>query len=751
MTGPGFLAEYGPRLLARGYDIVPIKRGHKFPKGLSNWQKGGAGETQLRAWLANGFSDGGVGILAARTPGFDIDVRDQEIRDKLVAWCEENIGPTVQRVGDAPKVLLVYRTDKPFGKMLSAKYRCELGFEHKVEILGAGNQFVAYAIHPDTGKPYDWPTPQGAADVDADDLLAVDEDQARAFLDYFESIVPDNWILVEPGGRERAALVDTPEEDRTLATIKPKVDLTEEQLQRALDALDPDMAMSDWVRVGMGLWHQFDGSDEGFNLWDAWSSQGSKYQEREMRNRWRSFDSQRFRNPVTAATILKLAKDAGVHVAVGGGVGTELAEFLRRYVFIEDGNRVCDLDKPPHVSISRLDEFRNATANIRHEVPAPTEKEPDRVKVIPVHQSWITHADRKTSRGVRYDPGKPMFYQSEQDGGLWWVNDFHMPRFGPSNASTAVFHEHMDYLFPNEPEREWFVDWIAFNLQFPERRCKVTPLHVSRAHGTGRGWVVELLSKLLGPWNCTKTKMGVLSGEGSGGAFQNYLDRSLFCAVEEVREGSRRYSVSDRIRDLLTENYLEVNVKYGTSQTQQVFTNFFFMTNHTDALVLTAEDRRVNVFQGPDKPRAPEYYTRLYDWLEGPGVAALFHELMARDLSRFNWQRSMSTPARDRMIEGNRTVTEQLFHELMAAPPRPAMSFRAIVEHMTELSGEDAFDAEIDERQVVKLLQQYAEQMPRQMRLGGRGSRRVRPWILDPEIRDDSAAIRAAVSEEKEA
>ena len=70
----------------------------------------------------------------------DIDVQDHEIVEKLITWCQDNIGPTVQRVGQVPKTLLAYRTDQPFTKMASKTYECYLGFTHRIEILGDGQQ-----------------------------------------------------------------------------------------------------------------------------------------------------------------------------------------------------------------------------------------------------------------------------------------------------------------------------------------------------------------------------------------------------------------------------------------------------------------------------------------------------------------------------------------------------------------------------------------------------------------------------------
>ena len=72
------------------------------------------------------------------------------------------VGDAPVRFGQAPKRLRVYRTAEPFTKLSTAGYRLpgdEPGAKaHKVEILAAGQQFVAYGVHPDTGTHTRGPT-----------------------------------------------------------------------------------------------------------------------------------------------------------------------------------------------------------------------------------------------------------------------------------------------------------------------------------------------------------------------------------------------------------------------------------------------------------------------------------------------------------------------------------------------------------------------------------------------------------------
>lgn len=725
-----YLKEFGGALVASGYAVIPIKANGKAPS-IPDWSTARADKKQVSVW-AQQFPQGGVGILTKDTPAIDLDIRDQEVQQLVLDWIAENIGKTAARVGKAPKSLLVYRTDTPFKKISSRVFTDFLGIKHQVEILGDGQQFVAFGTHPETQKPYQWFTETPFETTARTELPILTEEQAHALIAYFESIVPADWSVFTEASAGRHD--DTPAEFRALRNSKPKIVAAVEQIRECLNRIECE-DYHQWVRVGMALYHQFDGDAEGLELWDDWSQKGATYKAEEIPRKWKTFEvNLTGPEPVTAATILHLGR---TERDAKGSTWT----FLDRYIYVRDGNQVCDLQDPPYKCLDPLDVFKNATAHIRHEVPAPTQADPDKTRLEPVWKSWMVNPDRKIARGVVYSPKDGRIVIDDQ--GLMWINTFHMPVFPETTAvdRLAVIFDHMEYLFPIEREREWFLDWMAFGLQFPDKRCKVTPLHVSLAHGTGRGFLVELLGALVGQWNCTRTKMEVLAGDGNGGGFHEFLSQSLICAIDEVREGTKRYSVSDRVRDLLTENHLEINLKFGAKQTQRVYTNFFFMSNHKDAIVLPEEDRRINVFEGPEKPQPPAYYDTLYAFLgDLEGLGQLHWWLRRRDLKDFDWKRSMDTPARQRMINNNRTETEQLFRELLANPPGPAMTFGQIVTAMRNLSEKDFF-SQIDEAQLTKLLQNNREQWAK-MKIGGKT---VRPWILSPDSALTNDAVRESV------
>lgn len=101
----------------------------------------------------------------------------------------------------------------------------------------------------------------------------------------------------------------------------------------------------------------------------------------------------------------------------------------------------------------------------------------------------------------------------------------------------------------------------------------------------------------------------------------------------------------------------------------------------------------------------------------------------------------MVTPGREAMIANNQTETEVLFHEFIAAPPHPAMTFRQVMATLVAMSGSDPMSVDIDERQVMKLLQHHAVQGPR-IRVEGR---KVRPWVFGDAILEKVEGLRRII------
>ena len=174
-------------LLKLGYEPIPILSGRKRPP-MNGWQDVRItippDEDVITPWADVYRGALSTGIRTRYTPGFDIDIRDQDVADQVERALLNMIpqqGTVLKRVGLPPKRLIPFRCVTPF-KKISATFKAPDGVTHKVEVLADGQQFVAEGIHETTQQPYRWADNVSLLNVAHEQLPLVDEALARRFV-----------------------------------------------------------------------------------------------------------------------------------------------------------------------------------------------------------------------------------------------------------------------------------------------------------------------------------------------------------------------------------------------------------------------------------------------------------------------------------------------------------------------------------------------------------------------------------------
>lgn len=315
-----FLALHGAALIDQGYTVVPIQQGKKAP-GFEGWQKAKGTKDQVRSWLEDGFKNAGVGILTKFTCAIDIDCMDEATALSFERWCLDNVGTAPVRIGKAPKRLLLYRTVEPFRKRRSTVYVDEWGDKQMIEVLGDGQQFVAFHIHPDTGKPYTWVDDASPLTIRATDLTELKSDQIDALIAEFEKHAASNeWKVHKQAlNHELNGKIDL---DNPWIEDSQPIEISTDELRARLMLIPVDTGGYDqWMQVGMALHHQYDGEDTGFELWNEWSETSMDYDLDELQRKWPTFDiREKKRAPLTARFILRIAKESVERTALELGI-----------------------------------------------------------------------------------------------------------------------------------------------------------------------------------------------------------------------------------------------------------------------------------------------------------------------------------------------------------------------------------------------------------------------------------------------
>lgn len=650
----GFLQAHGASLIENGYNIIPIPPKQKGPT-INGWSQVQANKRVLDSWLEQGMGTQGIGINTRFTPAVDIDVPDDDFALELQAKAIELWGEAPIRVGQAPKRLLVYRTDNPFRKMTSATYTNEWGERCRIEILCDGQQFVAFHIHKGTGKPYTWVTDETPLNVAAEDLPTFDDSLVQELFDLFESGAKERqWERTKSSLDSRRQMqAGQVDRDDPFAADVTKVDISTAELRARLMMVPGAEEYETWVEVGMSLFHQYDGEDLGRELWHEWSELADNYDPEALDSKWKSFDiTEKRRAPLTARRILQLAKDAAETAAakIAADLRNQftLASTMEEWQAAVKATRSAEIDFLSRSAlVTAASERLQAISGIK-----PVKAEIKKLLAYEINtkdmpgwcKSWV------------YDVSDDRFYHlkhkfSVSTQGFNAMNDRHsltkkdilegrtMPT---SSASVLALNV---YKIPSINGRMYAPGRDPVFTYNGERMANTYPEHhVPEVPGMNRpvdkqniarvqrhfehlledpkeqrdllDWIAYVVQNPGQRVNYAPLLQGV-QGDGKSffsfllaavmgqpnvrmgnahileGSFTGWAEGQCVMAIEEIRlVGHNRFDVLNRVKPFITNKVIEIHPKGRNPYNVENTTNYLLFTNYRDAMPLSKNERR---------------------------------------------------------------------------------------------------------------------------------------------------------------
>jgi hypothetical protein len=275
---PGPFALHAAAYRRQGYAPIPVKPAAKQPL-IAGWPRwcDELPSPELVAACARRYPDAGLAIACGPASGITALDLDDDI-DGLHARIYETLGPSpvAKRGARAPTHFYRYNGERSRALRKNGQTVAEI-------LAGKRLVIIPPTIHPDTGRPYTWLTHETLLDRDAASLPTLDADRLAAFFDEPKR-QPPRPRSKQPGTTSRDASV----------------------IADALKHIPADIDRHSWIRIGMALKAAL--GNPGFELWDAWSSTGTKYDASEMHAQWRSFPAD---GRITAGTLFFLAKQHG--------------------------------------------------------------------------------------------------------------------------------------------------------------------------------------------------------------------------------------------------------------------------------------------------------------------------------------------------------------------------------------------------------------------------------------------------------
>jgi predicted P-loop ATPase len=232
-----------------------------------------------------------TGLLCDGLRVIDIDVDDPAIVHEIIAIVHAVLG-------DAP---VRYRSNSPRRAFLfraaegQPRKRSVVGTRGKVEVLGHGQQFVAFGGH-ESGVIFEW-HPESPDLILPESIPAITEQQVSDLLNQCAELIgaaPPRQANGEHRPGENA------EADDFLELVAALRDIPN---------FDGPADWEAWNRVGMAVWRATKGDEFGFRAFDRWSARHPSYDSKKTAERWQNYS----RSPPTqigAPTVFFLASEA---------------------------------------------------------------------------------------------------------------------------------------------------------------------------------------------------------------------------------------------------------------------------------------------------------------------------------------------------------------------------------------------------------------------------------------------------------
>lgn len=284
----------------------------------------------------------------------------------------------------------------------------------------------------------------------------------------------------------------------------------------------------------------------------------------------------------------------------------------------------------------------------------------------------MNHIDGRIAHDVLYVPSlatpDPIFEYE----GVAYVNSYmlnRVPHEDPNwNMRTEwrICEMHLKNILPND----WQVllNWMAHNVQRPGQKILWAPI-IKGIQGDGKSTLARIMGAAMGQHN-----VRMIATEEMQSDFNGWAEGACVGVLEEIRiKGHNRHDAMNKLKPLVTNEKISVVRKGQDGRNIPNNTNYMALTNHEDALILDADDRRWGVFFTRFKTRqemidatGPDYWERLNNAINN-AEGVLRGWLLSVDLSKFDARDAPAvTDAKKLMIEHSRPEDEVQVEEAIS-------------------------------------------------------------------------------------
>ncbi len=652
------LSDQRLTMLGNGYRPVPVLGDHVDSKSrgkgviLPRWQEvcATADEAAVRGWASCLETSTNTGILLGNIVALDVDVPHKEIAAEVLGVINAAIGRVdMLRFGNPPKFMTPCRAELPFRKMKTDDFYLTDGTKLCFEVLGEGQQVVAFGIHPVTMQPYEWYEDRSPLNVSASGLPLITKEQCRELLAKADAIFRKYGATTKAETRKRNS------EGKKAAGLKGAKKPSAGLVQEVLEFVAADLPYDDWLRVGAGIFDAL--GEDGKTLWQSFSAKSSKNNSEYTDKKWEECKKL---NEISVGTLFYYAKEGGWVPKLND---PELHAINEKHFYVFEGRNgfiVEEYSDPvknrrmlrwisPHA-------FREKYSNAKISVIVN-----GKTREVPLGATWVQWPDRRTYDAVVFAPGQELpdsVYNT-------WRGFAVEPKAGTCESFLDFIQKVI--CSGNQTDFEYLIGWMARTVQNPSAPGEVAVILRGRK-GTGKSFLGEHFGKLFGEHFVQLDQSRHLVGN-----FNSHMENAVFVLAEEAFWAGDKQA-EGTIKNLITGTSILVEKKGIDCRLSDNHVHLMMSSNEDWVIPATADERQFFVLDVSEIHMQDDIYFADLDhkWKSGEREAFM-HYIFNYDLSKFNVRKVPTTDGLlDQKLFTLQTVDRWYYEMLLAGENRDA-------------------------------------------------------------------------------
>tara|TARA_Y100001963_G_C6786627_1_gene453168 strand:+ start:615 stop:3029 length:2415 start_codon:yes stop_codon:yes gene_type:complete len=243
--------------------------------------------------------------------------------------------------------------------------------------------------------------------------------------------------------------------------------------------------------------------------------------------------------------------------------------------------------------------------------------------------------ETKVYRPDKWEKDKPPIFKGED-------KQLHINSYRPGGVEAIDPHtdEHtekclelfmklINFLYENEKERNWVLDWFSTIFQNPGEKIRHSILTYSEFQQIGKSSLFKTIQKALGEDNCS-----IISPKQAIDKGKAFLIGKQLVLIDELRiTGSKVYKgiIMDILKPLMTEEEHDARPLFQDWRRIFTTTNFCIFTNYEDAISVDYNtEARHTVFENLNDRLEDEFYKEYWELLKNGKMAHVAKHFLSK-------------------------------------------------------------------------------------------------------------------------